>query len=97
MGNVLTPLATWNLQLPFVHMKHFGREEPLMLKSTPLKVPAAAVAELVPSFTTTETVAHHSLSGDHGNRRFCCQIVTEQVQTRYKKHYKTKRSHFKQT
>jgi hypothetical protein len=39
-------------------MKHFGREALLMLKSTPLKVPAADEAELVPSFTTTETVEH---------------------------------------
>jgi hypothetical protein len=60
-------------------MKHFGREVPVMLKSTPLKVPAAGVEELVPSFTTTETVANQDLSGDHGNRRFCCQIVTKLV------------------
>jgi hypothetical protein len=39
-------------------MKHFGREALLMLKSTPVKVPAADVAGLVPSFTTTETVQH---------------------------------------
>jgi hypothetical protein len=39
-------------------MKHFGREALLMLKSTPVKVPAADVAEVVPSFTTTETVEH---------------------------------------
>jgi hypothetical protein len=35
-------------------MKHFGREVPVMLKSTPPNVPAAGVEELVPSFTTTE-------------------------------------------
>jgi hypothetical protein len=80
MGNVFNTAGTFESAVT-VHMKHFGREEPVMLKSTPLKVPAAGVAELVPSFTTTETVAHHSLSGDHGNRRLCCQIVTELVQT----------------
>jgi hypothetical protein len=75
-------------------MKHFGREVPVMLKSTPLNVPAAGVAELAPSFTTTETVAHHSLSSDHGNRRFCCQIVTELVQTRQKKNITELRNPF---
>jgi hypothetical protein len=59
-------------------MKHFGRDEPVMLKSTPLKLPAAGVVEVVPSFTTTETVAHHSLRGDHGR-----QTVAELLHPRY--------------
>jgi hypothetical protein len=47
-----------------VHIKHFGLEELVMLKSTPVKVPAADVATLAPSFTTTETVEHPNQSGN---------------------------------
>jgi hypothetical protein len=76
-------------------MKHFGREEPVMLKSTPLKVPAAGVAELVPSFTTTETVAHQSLSEVTATD---VSAVSDRTGTNeVKKQYKTKKTHFKQT
>jgi hypothetical protein len=47
-----------------------------MLKSTPVKVPAADVATLAPSFTTTETVQHESRSVNwHFRLSAMCQSV----------------------
>lgn len=61
---------TTSIYYTIIHIKHFGREELVMLKSTPVKVPPADVAAPVPSLTTTETIEHQAEYGNSGKSTF---------------------------